>query len=124
MGCHYIRYPCGAVPILWAVATSFKAQRDALQPTIIPFVEFQPILDNWRAELGPTGQENFRALGNSAIIAVGATTVAMVIGTLAGYGLGRFVTVLAIETWYPGSCHSVFFHLWRQSSRSFCCCSG
>jgi multiple sugar transport system permease protein len=77
-------------PILWAIATSFKAQRDALQPTIIPFVEFQPILDNWRAELGPTGQENFRALGNSAIIAVGATTVAMVLGTLAGYGLGRF----------------------------------
>lgn len=77
-------------PFIWALATSFKTQRDALQPTIIPFVEFQPIMDNWNAELGPTGQENFKALGNSAVIAVGAMSVAMVLGTLAGYGLARF----------------------------------
>ncbi len=77
-------------PFLWALITSFKSQRDALQPTIVPFVEFQPIMDNWNAELGPTGQENFKALGNSAIIATGATLVAMILGTLAGYGLARF----------------------------------
>ena len=77
-------------PFVWAIITSFKPQRDALQPSMIPFVEFQPIMDNWNAELGRTGKENIRALRNSAIIAVGATTIALTLGTMAGYSLARF----------------------------------
>lgn len=77
-------------PFLWAAITSFKTIRDALQPTLIPFVQFQPTLENWNAELGPNARESFKALTNSAIIAVGATILATTLGTLAGYGLARF----------------------------------
>ena len=77
-------------PFLWAIITSFKPQRDALQPTLIPWVQFQPIMDNWNAELGRSGEENINALKNSAIIALGATGVALTLGTMVGYALGRF----------------------------------
>lgn len=77
-------------PFIWAIITSFKPQRDALQPTLIPWVQFDPIMDNWNAELGRTGKENINALKNSAIIASGATLVALTLGTAAGYGLARF----------------------------------
>lgn len=77
-------------PFIWAIITSFKPQRDALEASMIPFVEFQPIMDNWNAELGRTGKENIAALKNSAIIAIGATTVALTLGTMAGYSLARF----------------------------------
>lgn len=77
-------------PFLWAIVTSFKPQRDALQPTLIPWLQFDPIMDNWNAELGRTGEENINALKNSAVIAGGATLVALSLGTSAGYGLARF----------------------------------
>ncbi|HML21494.1 MAG TPA: carbohydrate ABC transporter permease [Aggregatilinea sp.] len=77
-------------PFLWAIITSFKPQRDALESSLIPWVQFDPIMDNWKAELQTGGQENFNALKNSGIIALGATAVALTLGTSAGYGLARF----------------------------------
>lgn len=77
-------------PFVWAIITSFKPQREALQPTLIPFVQFDPIMDNWNSELGQSGEENIKALKNSALIATGATLVALTLGTAAGYGLARF----------------------------------
>lgn len=77
-------------PFLWAVITSFKTQREALQPTIIPFLQFQPSLENWSAELGMGARETTLALGNSIMISVGATLLATVLGTLTGYALARF----------------------------------
>lgn len=77
-------------PFLIAIITSFKNQREALEPTFIPFLQFEPTLANWQAELVSGGRETFAALGNSAMIAVGSTTLATVLGTLTGYALGRF----------------------------------
>lgn len=77
-------------PFLWAIVTSFKPQRDALESSLIPFLQFKPIMDNWNAELGRTGEENIRALKNSAIIAIGATAIALTLGSMAGYALARF----------------------------------
>lgn len=77
-------------PFVWAVITSFKTQMEALNPTLIPFVQFTPTLEHWNQELGSGGQETFKGLRNSAIIATGATFVALTIGTMAGYGLARF----------------------------------
>jgi multiple sugar transport system permease protein len=77
-------------PFVWALRTSFMTQVEALSPTFIPWVQFQPTLNNWEAELGLGGRETFLALRNSVIIAVGATVVACTIGTLTGYGLARF----------------------------------
>lgn len=77
-------------PFVWAVITSFKTQREALEPTIIPFLQFQPSLENWSAELGLGARETTLALGNSIAIAVGSTVLASVLGTLTGYALARF----------------------------------
>jgi multiple sugar transport system permease protein len=77
-------------PFVWAIITSFKPQRDALESSLIPWVQFEPIMDNWNAELGRTGRENITALKNSAIISIGATVIALTLGTMAGYSLARF----------------------------------
>ncbi len=77
-------------PFLWAIITSFKPQREALQSSLIPWLQFDPIMDNWNAELSSSGEENFKALKNSGVIALGATAVALTLGTSAGYGLARF----------------------------------
>lgn len=77
-------------PFVWALITSFKAQRDALQATMIPWLQFEPTLENWQAELGRAGEENIQALMNSLIIATGATAIALTLGTSAGYALARF----------------------------------
>lgn len=77
-------------PFVWALITSFKPQRDALESSMIPFLQFKPIMDNWNAELGQTGEENIKALKNSAIIAIGATAIALTLGSTAGYALARF----------------------------------
>lgn len=79
-----------AFPFLWAVITSFKNQRDALEATFIPFVQFEPTTQNWDAELGLGRRETVKALRNSALISIGATVVAVSLGTLSGYGLARY----------------------------------
>lgn len=77
-------------PFVWAVITSFKTQREALEPSFIPWLQFQPSLENWAAELGLGGRETALALGNSIQISIGATILATFLGTLTGYALARF----------------------------------
>jgi multiple sugar transport system permease protein len=77
-------------PFIWAIITSFKTQIDALQPTVIPFIQFQPTTTNWDMELSLGGPETFKALRNSVLVSGGATLLAITVGTLAGYGLARF----------------------------------
>lgn len=77
-------------PFLYALTTSFKLQRASYDGTLIPWLQYEPTLANWQAEFGSGGQETLRALTNSAMIAIGATIVATTLGTLAGWGLGRF----------------------------------
>ena len=77
-------------PFFWAIITSFKTQREALEPTVIPFLQFTPSLENWSAELGLGGRETQLAIGNSIAIAVGSTLLASTLGTLTGYALARF----------------------------------
>ncbi|MCC6612590.1 MAG: carbohydrate ABC transporter permease [Anaerolineae bacterium] len=77
-------------PFVWAVITSFKTQREALEPSVIPFLQFDPSIENWSAELGLGGRETALAIGNSIAIAVGSTLLATFLGTLTGYALARF----------------------------------
>src|SRR5438874_1363315 len=63
-------------PFLYAVTTSLKQQRASYDGTLIPFLQYEPTLANWQAEFGSGGPETFRALKNSALIAVGATVLA------------------------------------------------
>jgi len=77
-------------PFAWALITSFKNQRQALEPTFIPFLQFEPSMENWNAELGMGARETLEALKNSIIISMGAMALATGLGTITGYGLARF----------------------------------
>lgn len=78
-------------PFYWALVTSFKPQGVILtKPSLIPFLQFKPTLFNWQNEYVTRGREITGAIGNSVIIAGGATLIAVSLGTLAGYGLARF----------------------------------
>lgn len=76
-------------PFYWAAITSLKHPVDVFRLSFVPWVQFQPTLDNWRAELLGRGSAIFSGLGNSFAIGVGASLVALCLGTLAGYGLAR-----------------------------------
>jgi multiple sugar transport system permease protein len=78
-------------PFYWAIITSLKPPAVILSKTsLIPFVQFEPTLVNWQLEITNRWPEISRALTNSLIISVGATVIAIALGTLAGYGLARF----------------------------------
>jgi len=77
-------------PFLYALTTSFKSQGDSIDGTVIPFLQYQPTLLNWQQEFVSGGAETFKALRNSAAIAIGSCIVATTLGTLSGYGLARF----------------------------------
>jgi multiple sugar transport system permease protein len=54
----------------------------------IPWIDFEPTIDNWANQLATP--ESIRALGNSTVIAVGASLLALILGTPAAYALARF----------------------------------
>jgi multiple sugar transport system permease protein len=86
-------------PIFWTVSTSFKTAVDITQGHIIPWLQFQPDWKGWRSlGLSPdtigqpstTRDEFLMRFANSVIAAIGASLLAVVIGSLAAYGLARF----------------------------------
>lgn len=86
-------------PIFWTVTTSFKVAVDITQDHIVPWLQFQPDWKGWRSlGLSPdtigisssTRDEFLKRFYNSAFISVGSSFVAVVIGSLAAYGLSRF----------------------------------
>jgi multiple sugar transport system permease protein len=86
-------------PIYWTVTTSFKTAVDVTQGNIIPFVDYQPNWLGWRSlGLSPetiggvsTVREEFmKRFWNSVIISTSASFLAVVLGSLAAYGLSRF----------------------------------
>ncbi len=86
-------------PIYWTITTSFKVAVDVTQGHLVPWLDFEPKWRGWRA-LGlspqmltmssPSRDEFLLRFGNSVVAAVGAAVVAVVIGSLAAYGLARF----------------------------------
>ncbi len=80
-----------AFPFYWAIVTSFKPREVILtKPAIIPWLDFQPTLFNWENEFTTRWPEISHALFNSLVISIGASIVAVMLGTMAGYGLARF----------------------------------
>jgi multiple sugar transport system permease protein len=78
-------------PIFWAVVTSFKFTGDAYDPTFIPWVQFKPTLQGWRFVLITAGERTLRSLRNSIIIAFFSSAAVLLLGSMAGYALARFV---------------------------------
>jgi multiple sugar transport system permease protein len=77
-------------PLYWALSTSLRNPMDTFTVSGlgIPFIHFEPTLNNWIEQLA-TG-ETRRALMNSTVIAIGASTLALVLGAPAAYALARF----------------------------------
>ena len=79
------------LPFYWAIITSFKPSGVILSKlSLVPFLHFEPTTANWENEYITRGKEITGALRNSLVIAGGATLIALVLGTMAGYGLARF----------------------------------
>jgi multiple sugar transport system permease protein len=77
-------------PLYWAVSTSLRNPIDTFTVTGlgIPWLNFEPTLENWIDQLATA--ESRRALSNSTVIAVGASLLALLLGTPAAYALARF----------------------------------
>lgn len=74
-------------PFVWGVGTSFKtAEEVATAP--LTYIPVNPTLDNYTAAI--TNSEFLRSILNSAIIAIGATSLSLVLGGLSAYALGRY----------------------------------
>jgi multiple sugar transport system permease protein len=86
-------------PIYWTITTSFKMAPDVMKGNMVPWVDFQPKWLGWRSlGLSPDtiGTEStVRAefllrFTNSAVISLSSSVLAVVLGSLAAYGLSRF----------------------------------
>ncbi|MBA3449020.1 MAG: carbohydrate ABC transporter permease [Pseudaminobacter sp.] len=86
-------------PIYWTITTSMKTAVNVTQGHLIPFIDFQPDWRGWRSlglspdTIGQTStvrDEFVKRFLNSVIASVGASTLAIIIGSLAAYGLTRF----------------------------------
>jgi len=86
-------------PIYWTITTSFKIAPDVMRGHMIPWVDYTPAWKGLRSlGLSPdtifaesTVRDEFlRRIVNSAKSALGASTLALILGTSAAYGLSRF----------------------------------
>ncbi|MFN8490460.1 MAG: carbohydrate ABC transporter permease [Caldilineaceae bacterium] len=78
-------------PLYWVVVTSFKNQVDfSVRSTYLPFLDFQPSLHAWRYLFVERLSWFMAPFTNSLIIAFISSVIALVIGSMAGYGLARF----------------------------------
>lgn len=86
-------------PIYWTITTSFKMAPDVMRGNMIPWVDYRPAWLGWRSlGLSPetiltesTVREQFlQRFLNSLITSVSASTLAVLLGSLAAYGLSRF----------------------------------
>jgi multiple sugar transport system permease protein len=86
-------------PIYWTLTTSFKAAPDVMQGNMVPWVDFQPKWLGLRS-LGLSPEtilaestvraEFLKRFWNSAIVALSASTLALILGSMTAYGLSRF----------------------------------
>jgi len=86
-------------PLYWTLTTSFKSAVDVTQGHLIPWLDFQPDWKGWRSlGLSPdtllrtsSPRDEFMSrFENSVVTSVGASVLALVLGSLAAYGLSRF----------------------------------
>ena len=86
-------------PIYWTITTSFKVAKDVQKGAIVPWVGYNPNWLGWRSlglspdTIGRPSTVRNEFLGrflNSVVTSVSASLLAVLIGSLAAYGLSRF----------------------------------
>jgi multiple sugar transport system permease protein len=86
-------------PIYWTITTTMKVAKDVQLGHMVPWVDFTPNWLGWRGlglspdTFGTTStvrNEFILRFTNSVVMGVGASFLAVLIGSLAAYGLSRF----------------------------------
>jgi multiple sugar transport system permease protein len=86
-------------PIYWTLTTSFKMAPDVMKGNMIPWVDFMPRWKGWESiGLSPEtfGQEStvraefLKRFVNSLTVSLASSALAVLLGSLAAYGLSRF----------------------------------
>ncbi len=86
-------------PLFWTISTSFKTAADVMRGNLIPWLDFTPNWLGWRSlglspdtifNVSTVREEFMRRLWNSIIMSITASALAVVLGSLAAYGLSRF----------------------------------
>jgi multiple sugar transport system permease protein len=86
-------------PIYWTLTTSFKVARDVQLGHLIPWVDYTPKWLGWRSlglspdtidQTSTVREEFLKRFFNSVIISISASAFAVVLGSMAAYGLSRF----------------------------------
>lgn len=86
-------------PILWTITTSFKLAPDVMKGNLIPWWDFTPRWKGWESigisprligEVSTVREEFLKRFWNSSIISISAALLAVLLGSLAAYGLSRF----------------------------------
>ncbi len=86
-------------PVYWTITTTFKAAVNVTQGHLIPWVDFEPkwiglrslgLSPNTIFEISTVRDEFLKRMSNSVIASIGASSLAVLIGSLAAYGLTRF----------------------------------
>lgn len=86
-------------PIYWTLTTSFKMAPDVMKGNMIPWVDFTPKWLGWKSlglspdTLGDDSTvraEFLKRFTNSAVVSLVSSVLAVVLGSLAAYGLSRF----------------------------------
>ncbi len=78
-------------PFYWLFTTSLKKPLHVSRgPRYIPYGDFQPTAKHWKYVFGQQKDTTLRHFRNSLIAASGSMLLAVIIGSMAGYGLSRF----------------------------------
>ena len=86
-------------PIYWTLTTSFKLAPDVMRGNMIPWWDFTPRWKGWESigisprligEVSTVREEFLKRFWNSTIISLTSSLLAVVLGSLAAYGLSRF----------------------------------
>jgi len=78
-------------PLYWVAITSLKTPAQVNGgPFYLPFVDFAPSLHAWGYLLVDLRNDTLRPFVNSLIVALCSTTLAVLAGAMAAYGLSRF----------------------------------
>ncbi|HMR32456.1 MAG TPA: carbohydrate ABC transporter permease [Geminicoccaceae bacterium] len=77
-------------PLYWAISTALRNPADTFTVAGIgvPWLDFEPTLDNFRAELSTP--EGLRALRTSIVVSFSSVILALALGLPAAYALARF----------------------------------
>ncbi|TME81528.1 MAG: carbohydrate ABC transporter permease [Chloroflexi bacterium] len=77
-------------PLYWLAITSLKTPIQVnAGPFYIPFRDFQPTLESWRYIIVDLGADTFRPYLNTVVVGLTSTTITVLLGSMAAYGLVR-----------------------------------